>query len=154
MLLTARKTLENRSFQSERHIETSYVVAVVTVASVAEAIQNTLYRVDHNSPSISYTRLQAKTMKLAKARTKRTGACMISQQIQNTGNMIDNTVVHTSDRTNHIGASIISATLLTKLQDDPIIIQMNEKKLSTNSMHKFQNGRRHWKNSTRGTSIG
>lgn len=80
------KTFEKRSFQRERHIETSYVA--VTVASVVDAIWTRLQADDHNSPNISYTRVQTKAMKLNSARIRRTGAFKISQQAQKIGSMI------------------------------------------------------------------
>lgn len=64
-------TWEKRSFQSERHMETSYVL---TAASEAEANWKMLLKNCHISPSVSCMQVQMKATKLANAKTMRIGA--------------------------------------------------------------------------------
>lgn len=64
-------TWEKRSFQSERHMETSYVP---TAAPESEASWKMLLTNCNNSPSISCMLAQTKATKLANAKTMRIGA--------------------------------------------------------------------------------
>lgn len=76
------QTWENRSFQSERHMETSYAV---TAASETEESWNMLLRVTQIPPINSDKEAKMKATKLPSASNMRTGAYSISQRVQNIG---------------------------------------------------------------------
>lgn len=76
------QTWENKSFQSERHMETSYVL---TVAFEAEESWNMPLTAPHISASNSNMPAKMKAMKPASARTRRIGTKSTSQSIQNIG---------------------------------------------------------------------
>lgn len=79
-------TWEKRSFQSERHMETSDVLSAVRDA---EPSWHRPLRDCHISPSTSHMNEQMKAIKLENNRTRRIGAYRISQSTQNIGYMIE-----------------------------------------------------------------
>lgn len=128
MLLTARKTWEKRSFQSERHMETSDVLSAVRDA---EPSWHRPLRDCHISPSTSHMNAQMKAIKLENNRTRRIGAYRISQSTQNIGYMIEVAILQRTDRINHIGESRTITMSSTRFQEESIKIQTDEPKLST-----------------------
>lgn len=83
----SERTWEKRSFHSERHFETSYVL--LTAVFVADASFNALLKHCHTSIIDPYMHVQIKATVLAIVRTMRIGKYNISQSIQNIGYRIE-----------------------------------------------------------------